>query len=80
VNDRSTRAPWLFDLRNDPTEQHNLAAEQPDRVAELLEILDAHNAEQASSGWPSRVEMAVNIDKTLLDADAEDDEYIYWPN
>ena len=25
-------------------------------------------------------EMPVNIDKTLVEPDARDDEYIYWPN
>ena len=46
----------------------------------LRKLLDEHNAEQATSGWPSRVEMAINIDKTLLDQDEPNDEYIYWPN
>lgn len=32
-------APLLFDLRNDPCEQHNLAAEHPDKLAELCQML-----------------------------------------
>jgi hypothetical protein len=46
----------------------------------MREILAAHNAEQLAPAWPSRVEMAVNVDKTLLREDELDDQYIYWPN
>ena len=79
VNDRIDR-PWLFDLAADPTEQTNIARLQPKMAKALQELLDDHNAEQATSSWPSRIEMAVNIDKTLLDPDEQDDAYIYWPN
>ena len=71
---------WLFDLATDPTEQHNLAVGRPDLVAELTRLLDAHDAQQVAPLWPSRFAMPVNIDKTLLDRDAQDDEFIYWPN
>jgi uncharacterized sulfatase len=79
VNDR-VDGDWLFHLDEDPTEQTNLAAREPERVAAMKRILADHGAEQKPSAWPSRVEMAVNIDKTLLEHDAPDDEYIYWPN
>jgi uncharacterized sulfatase len=78
VNDRN--GPWLFDMNNDPTEQKNLAESEPARVAQLREALAAHNAAQMAPAWPSSVEMAVSVDKTLLDADAPDDDFIYWPN
>jgi len=71
---------WLFHLTVDPTEQNNLADSMPEKVAELKRALAAHNAEQAPSSWPSAVEMSVNVDKSLQYPDAEDDEYIYWPN
>jgi arylsulfatase A-like enzyme len=80
VNERPPGTTWLFDLNNDPTEQENLTAQQPERVAELRRILEAHNAEQREPSWPSRVEMPVSIDKTLADGPSPDDEYIYWPN
>ena len=73
-------AVWLFDLHQDPTEQHNLAGERPETVAELRALLDAHDAEQATPLWPSRIDMPVSIDKTLLQPDAPDDEFIYWAN
>jgi uncharacterized sulfatase len=80
VNERPPGGTWLFDLRSDPTEQINLADREPARVAELRRMLADHNAAQSAPSWPSRGEMPVNIDKTLVDPDAPDDEYIYWPN
>ena len=71
---------WLFNLNEDPTEQVNLAESEPERVAALQAALDAHNAEQVESAWPSLAEAVINIDKTLREPDAPDDEHIYWPN
>jgi uncharacterized sulfatase len=71
---------WLYDLASDPTEQVNLASANPDRVAQLQALLDAHNASQVEPHWPSFVQMPISIDKTGADAQAENDEYIYWPN
>jgi arylsulfatase A-like enzyme len=71
---------WLFNLNEDPTEQHNLAAEQPAKVSELLALLEQHNADLPPAMWPSVVEMPVAIDKPLGLPDSPDDEYIYWPN
>jgi uncharacterized sulfatase len=80
VNQESPSSPWLFDLENDPTESTNLAQREPERVAALQRMLDEHNADQAESLWPSGGQMPVSIDKTLVDDEAEDDTYIYWPN
>jgi uncharacterized sulfatase len=71
---------WLFHLRNDPTEQRNVAADHPEKVEELLALLAAHNAEQSEPAWPALIEAPTSIDKTLRDAPSPDDEYIYWPN
>ncbi len=30
--------------------------------------------------WPSVGEASITIDKTRAEAEAPDDEYIYWPN
>jgi len=71
---------WLFDLRTDPTEQIDRAAQEPERVAQMRTALATHDAEQLASAWPSLVEAPVSIDKTLAVPDAPGDEYIYWPN
>ncbi|MFQ5415545.1 MAG: sulfatase-like hydrolase/transferase [Myxococcota bacterium] len=73
-------ATWLFDMRGDPTEQRNLAAEQPERVEAMKSMLAAHNASQLPPAWPSLIEAPINIDKDITRPDAPDDEYVYWPN
>jgi arylsulfatase A-like enzyme len=80
LNERPPGRAWLFDLVHDPTEQTNLAVARPDKMAELRRALAAHDAEQAAPAWPAQVEVPVDIDKTLLEPDAPDDEYVYWPN
>jgi len=79
VSDRPKKI-WLYHLTEDPTEQINLAAQQPDKVTELQAMLDKHNAEQAEPMTPSVIEGPVMIDKTSADPMLEDDEFIYWPN
>ena len=71
---------WLFDLTADPTEQRNLAGEQPEKVSELLGLLAAHNAEQVDPLWPSVINMPQLIDKHGEQVYVPGDEYIYWPN
>lgn len=71
---------WLFDLSTDPTEQNDLSAEQPDKLAELMAALETHNADQAPSAWPRNAMLPFNIDKDLSQPDKPDDEYIYWTN
>jgi len=71
---------WLFHLSEDPTEHHDLAAAQPETVARLQALLDAHNAEQAEPAWPSVIESPQLIDKTGAEPYVEGDEYTYWPN
>ena len=79
VNER-VASPWLFDMRRDPTEQVNLAAREPARVAALQKLLDVHNAQQLPPAWPSALDVPINVDKSLITPDAPDDEHIYWVN
>ncbi len=79
VSDRPDKV-WLYHLTEDPTEQKNLAAQQPDKVAELQAMLDKHNAEQAEPMTPCVIEGPVMIDKTSAAPMLVSDEYIYWPN
>ena len=71
---------WLFYLPTDPTEQNDLSGKRPDKLAELLAALAAHNAEQAPPAWPLQLTTGVNLDKDLSHPDEPDDEYIYWSN
>ena len=71
---------WLFNLAEDPTEQINLAASEPTKVAELLALLDAHAAAARPALYPAVLESAITIDKTLVEPFEEGDDYIYWPN
>ncbi len=71
---------WLFHLSEDPTEQHDLVAAHPQRLAVLKALLARHNAEQAEPLWPSVVEGPVLIDKTGAEPYQSGDEYAYWPN
>ncbi len=40
---------WLFDLLNDPTEQHDVSASMGERLVQLIEIEQAWDAELARS-------------------------------
>ena len=71
---------WLFDLSADPTEQANVAAEHPARVAELKALLAAHNANQMAPAWESYIEIPLLVDKHGLEDYEEGDEYSYFPN
>ena len=71
---------WLFDMKADPNERHDLSSERPDKVAELDAILAAHLEEQAPPLWPSRMAMSVSIDKHLNQPESSDDEFVYYPN
>ncbi len=71
---------WLFHLETDPTEQHELSQQHPERVAALQALLAQHNDGMVEPSWPSLVELPVLVDKTLLDPESEDDEYVYWLN
>ena len=71
---------WLFNLADDPNEQHNLAESKPEKISELMSLLDAHAAASRSSLYPPVSEQVIAIDKTLAERFEEGDEYIYWPN
>jgi len=71
---------WLFDLKSDPTEQRNLAAARPDKVAELRAMLAAQDGQMAGPAWPSLLQGAITIDHSLAVPDSATDEYILWDN
>ncbi|OYY69038.1 MAG: sulfatase [Sphingomonadales bacterium 17-56-6] len=71
---------WLFNLATDPTEQINLAAKEPARVAELRKLIDAQNAGLPKPLWPGLLEGAIRIDVPLNARWKKDQEYVYWAN
>ncbi|MFO1192075.1 MAG: sulfatase-like hydrolase/transferase [Rhodoferax sp.] len=71
---------WLFNLNTDPTERNNLAASEPQQVARLRGLLDAHMAKMPPPLWEPFLEGPVFIDKTLDQKKAPGDEYTYWVN
>ena len=71
---------WLFDLASDPTEQVNLAAREPERLAALTKMLDAHDAEMSPPLWPSLLEGVIRVDVPLSAPESPGDEYVYWAN
>jgi arylsulfatase A-like enzyme len=79
VAERPNRT-WLFNLRDDPTEHHDLSAAEPQRVAQLRALIEAHNANLPRPIWPALLEGAVRIDVPLNTPWREDQEYVYWSN
>jgi uncharacterized sulfatase len=71
---------WLFNLANDPTEQVNLADAEPEKLAELMALLDQHQAGRVPPLYPYSVEGPIQIDKTLADRPDAQDEIAWWPN
>jgi arylsulfatase A-like enzyme len=71
---------WLFNLSSDPTEQHDLSAQEPERVAAMRAMIEAQNADLAPPIWPALLEGPVRIDVPLNAPWREDQEYIYWSN
>ena len=73
-------AQWLFNLAEDPTEQVNLAASRPDKVLELMALLDAHAAASRPALYEPELEAPVAIDKHLALPFEKGDEWVSVPN
>jgi uncharacterized sulfatase len=70
----------LYNLADDPTEQHNVAEQHPERVQQMQAAIAAHVAQQPKPLWPAQVEMPVRIDKNDAQPWSADDEYVYVTN
>lgn len=80
VSERPERV-WLFDLNSDPTEQTDLSAQQPERVAALRKILDDFESKNmVKPMWPALIEAPIRIDVPLNAPAKPDDPYVYWAN
>lgn len=71
---------WLYDLSSDPTEQINLADSRPQKLAELLDLLDQYQKNARPPLYPAVVQMPVMVDKSLTERYVQGDELIYTPN
>lgn len=75
------RKDWLFNLREDPTERHNLALREPAKLAQLQALQQQHHAGMPAPLWQSFLQVPIFIDKTLDQKhDPAVDEYTYWTN
>jgi arylsulfatase A-like enzyme len=63
VTDGGAGPGELYDLSADPSEQVNLAAEQPERLAELTEVWRTWNRELAAPEWRTAEQLAVFRDR-----------------
>ncbi len=71
---------WLFNLATDPTEQTNLAAQEPQRVAQLRKLIEDHNARMPKPLWPGLLEAPIRIDVPLNAPWSRRQEFVYWAN
>ncbi len=70
----------LYNLKDDPTERHDLAAIQPAKVVELRALLAKHDAEQAKPLWSALIHSPIAIDHPLGAKVTPGDAYVYWSN
>ncbi len=70
----------LYNLADDPTEQFDLSASDPARVAQLRAMLEAQNKGMAKPIWPGLIEGPVRIDVPLNAPWKDGQDYIYWTN
>ncbi len=77
---QNPKKDWLFNLATDPTEQHNLATQEPERLTRMKKELEAFNATQMKPRWPLMAEAAIAIDKTLREPMLPTDEYVFYGN
>lgn len=82
VNDRPTDGlqTWLFNLKEDPTEQNNVSNEYPEKLKELRQLLADHQASARKPLYKAAAQIPVMIDKTLAEKFEIGDEYVYTPN
>jgi arylsulfatase A-like enzyme len=79
VSERPKRA-WLFDLAADPTEQRDLSAAMPEKVAELRAKIEAQAAQMPPPLWPALLEGPVRIDVPSNAPWADGQQYVFWAN
>jgi arylsulfatase A-like enzyme len=71
---------WLFNLADDPNEHNDLSQTEPEQVARLRALIDAHESQMPAPMWPALIEGPVRIDVHQNTPWSDDQEYIYWSN
>ena len=71
---------WLYNLKEDPTEQINLIKSDLEKLNELEKILNKKLSEQVKPIWPSLLDWPIFIDKTLKETSIKNYEYIFEAN
>jgi arylsulfatase A-like enzyme len=71
---------WLFNLAHDPTEQNDLTEAEPEQVARLRAMIEAHERQMPAPMWPALIEGPVRIDVPLNTPWSSGQPYIYWAN
>jgi len=71
---------WLFNLASDPTEQTNLAEANPQQVARLSALIEAHRAHAVAPLYPHGLVSPILIDRTQSASPKAEDEYVLWYN
>ena len=59
---------WLFNLNDDPTEQNELSASYPDKVKELLTLIDQHSDGGREALYEAPLRARVEVDRTLKES------------
>ncbi len=80
VWDQQQKRKWLFDLKNDPTEQRNLINQNTVKTQELSTLLTAFLAEQIAPLWEGALTSPIYVDKHLNTSKTKEDEFVYWQN
>lgn len=70
----------LFNLADDATEMRDVSAAHPEVERRLHALLDAHLADRRPPLYPSTLQGAAAVDKTLAERFLEGDAWVYWPN
>ena len=71
---------WLFNLNEDPTEQHNLSDSQPEQLKKLTDALYAMDKQMVQPLWPALVASPIPVDYTIDKLPDTEYETIIWSN
>tara|TARA_B100000767_G_C19760571_1_gene534961 strand:- start:274 stop:1902 length:1629 start_codon:yes stop_codon:yes gene_type:complete len=71
---------WLFNLNDDPTEQRDLSASNPEKLNELRKMLYSIDDQMIKSMWPSLAEAQNPIDFTIDKIPDGEYETVIWEN